>query len=484
MTSAPQIATGSTASAGRRTLRVALVGCGAIAQQMHLPVLAGHERLKLAALVDANLERARTLAAEYGVGTAVADAAALDGEQIDAAVVATPPFHHAPCAIELMGRGMHVLVEKPMATRLADAERMVAQSHESGVVLSVGLSRRLYPVVSLVGSLLASGYLGRARSFVLESGAVYGWPAATLGNMRRELAGGGVLLDMGPHLIDQLLAIFGGPAEVLEYRDNSLGGIESDCELTLRMEHRGEAIDGRIALSRTHSLGNTLKIECEGGELELAVNERYRVTVRPRSLELVDPERGQARPCLLSAAWADEKESEWYETFRAQVDDWVEAIFAGKSPRLSGESALPSMRLIDACYQKRTALAEPWSAHPLMQGGAGAGTKRRVLVTGASGFIGGRVAEILSQRGGYEVRALVHNPANASRVARLPVELVQADLGDAAALDAAAAGCDAVVHCAIGTAYGDRREIFRVTVEGTRQLVAAAGRAVRGGLFT
>src|SRR5207244_4220523 len=79
-------------------VRVALIGCGAIAESMHLPVLAGHEAIRSAALVDRNLERAQKLAAGYGVARVLADAADLPAGEIDAAIIATPPFHHAPCA--------------------------------------------------------------------------------------------------------------------------------------------------------------------------------------------------------------------------------------------------------------------------------------------------------------------------------------------------------------------------------------------------
>src|SRR5262245_2719440 len=79
-------------------VRVAVIGCGYIAQQMHLPVLAGHEGFELVALVDRDAARAGELAKGYGVPTVLADATKLDLERIDVAIIATPPFHHASCA--------------------------------------------------------------------------------------------------------------------------------------------------------------------------------------------------------------------------------------------------------------------------------------------------------------------------------------------------------------------------------------------------
>jgi nucleoside-diphosphate-sugar epimerase len=96
------------------------------------------------------------------------------------------------------------------------------------------------------------------------------------------------------------------------------------------------------------------------------------------------------------------------------------------------------------------------------------------LVTGASGFIGSRVVELLRLREKCDVRAVVHNPGNASRLARLDVELVQADLSSHESARQLVQGCDSVVHCAIGTDWGDPRRIFDVTVNGTRRLAEEA----------
>ncbi len=208
---------------------------------MHLPVLAGHEGIELSVLVDRDRNRAEELAQGYGVKTVLTDAAELDKDRIDAAIVATPPFHHAPCSIELMRRGIHVLVEKPMATRYEDAEEMVRTADEQGVVLSVGFFRRLNPSIRLMKSLLDSGWLGRPTSFHVEGGGMYNWPAATLANMRKDWAGGGVLIDFGSHMLDLMFYLFDEPSEVIEYRDNSLGGIESDSNIRVRVRHQERA---------------------------------------------------------------------------------------------------------------------------------------------------------------------------------------------------------------------------------------------------
>jgi predicted dehydrogenase/nucleoside-diphosphate-sugar epimerase len=465
-----------------KLLRVAVVGCGAIAQQIHLPILAGYEGVKLALLVDRDVARTRELAKGYGVEKVVADAAELSSEEIDAAVVATPPSHHAPCSIELMERGIHVLVEKPMSTCYADAEAMVRTAEKAGVVLAVGYFRRLMPSIRMLKALLDSHWLGRPIGFEVVSGGFYNWAAASLGNIRKDLAGGGVLIDFGSHMLDLLHFLFDHPAEVLEYRDNARGGIESDCLARLRLVHRGEAVEGRVELSRTRKLGNRVRVVCERGTLEYRITERFRVWVTPHDLVLSEPLRGEPRPFCLQAGWADEPEVDWFETVRTEIDDWLGAIRSGGQPNLSGRSALPTARVIDECYRRVQPLDEPWVQEGLRprtepRTSSANGKRRRVLLTGATGFIGTRVAEVLALREGWHVRALVHRPASAARLARLPVEMVQGDLRSPADVERAMEGCDAVVHCAVGTEYGNRRALHAVTVGGTQNLLAAARKA-------
>jgi predicted dehydrogenase/nucleoside-diphosphate-sugar epimerase len=474
-------------------VRVAVIGCGAIAREIHLPVLAGHDGVRVVALVDRDVARAGELAQAYGVGTVLADAAELTRGQVDAVVIATPPAHHAQCAIDLAGRGLHVLVEKPMALTAADARAMVEAADDASVVLAVGLFRRLYPSMRLLRGLIASGHLGRPVGFDIEAGSPYGWPLATLANLRKDLGGGGVFIDIAPHLLDQLLHVLPGAPELVEYQDNARGGIETDCGLRLRVNRNdGEVIEGRIELSRTRKLRNTIRIDCELGSYELPSGERFRVDVRPSGLELADDLQHKVRPHTLQAAWADEIVSPGFAAYRAQLDDWLAAIRTGGTPELSGASALPVVSFIEECYRSAEPLAEPWAevglrprvvcgadiqrdGHPNKVPATPRGrSPGRVLVTGATGFVGCRTAEILALKDGWEVRGLVRDPARAARLARLPVEMVLGDLRDAAALSRAVQGCDAVVHCAIGTEWGRRRDIFEVTVGGTKRLAEAS----------
>ncbi len=96
-----------------------------------------------------------------------------------------------------------------------------------------------------------------------------------------------------------------------------------------------------------------------------------------------------------------------------------------------------------------------------------------MLVTGAGGFLGCRLAEVLHASGQWDVRAAVRRPGGAARLARLPLEIIVADACSADDMRHAMTACDAVVHCAVGTGWPPEAA-FKVTVEGTRTTAEAA----------
>lgn len=457
-------------------LRIAVIGCGAIAEQFHLPVLSGHEDILLAALVDRDPDRRTRLAEAYQVPIAVADQSELGTEQIDAAILATPPSHHAPGSIELLEKGIHVLVEKPMALDAEQAKAMCRAAEASGAVLAVGVYKRLLPAVQFMKRLLSDQQFGRPLKCTANWGGIGAYGSATLALMKKELAGGGVLMDLGPHLLDILVDWFGSNATVIEYLDDSRGGIEADCDGKLKFETEHGTVDVDFHLSRVRNLESGFRVECESATLELGVTERFEVRVLPND----------GSPAYMMRPATADVNASWFEPYRAEVDDWFEAIVKSKHPQLSGQSCLPSMRLIEECYSKRRPLEFPWliatcnrvsyqdNTKPVEHKDATSGT---VLITGAGGFIGTRTAELLFAGGRWNVRGQVRRPSSASRLARLPIEMVQADLKSDADIARIVDGCDAIVHCAVGTDYGQNRSIYDVTVGGTKRLVDAARQA-------
>lgn len=134
-------------------LRVGVVGCGAFGRQ-HVRVYAGLPGARLAGVYDANLERARALAAEFATRAFSSLPALLD--EIDAASVAVPTSAHAQTAIALLAAGKHVLVEKPLAATLAEADQILAAAAAARRILQVGHLERFNPAVRIVRPLVTT----------------------------------------------------------------------------------------------------------------------------------------------------------------------------------------------------------------------------------------------------------------------------------------------------------------------------------------
>jgi len=446
-----------------------------VAKASLLPVLAGHDRLKVTTLVDRDEARARALASAYSVAHVVTDLNAL-GDDVDAVVLATPPAHHAPATLAQVAKGRHVLVEKPMAITSADAEAMVAAADRAGVVLTVGLYRRMLPSVQLLRAMIQSGDYGAPVAVDAEEGGMYGWQLATLAGLTREAGGGGPLIDIGSHVIDEILYVLPGEPVLAGYEDNSKGGIETDCVATFSIRTPARTVPVRLELSRTRELRNSIRVECEHATLELQRPDFTQVLVHPRRASGA----ADSSAIRLTAEWARQAPYIGYQAFRAEMDDWANAILDGTAPTLAARTVVPVVRLIEQCYASRTRMPEPWyddafAGAPAVVRAAGM-KRKRVLVTGAGGFLGGRAVELLAERYGVDAVGLVRSPGSAARLARGQWPIVLGDISSAADMDRALQGCDAVVHCAVGTSW-KADETRRVTVDGTRTVAEAAFRA-------
>jgi predicted dehydrogenase len=339
-------------------VRLAVVGCGAVAQIHHLPAIVASDRVEAAVLVDADEKRARALAERFGVPEVATDFTSLPGK-VEAAVVALPNSLHAPVAIELLRKGVHVLVEKPMAMSVRECDAMIDAARAGRAVLAVGLDFRFFDASLLVRNLLRDGLLGEIRRFDLRQGVVPRWPFATDFLLKKEMAGGGVLADFGVHVLDLLLWWL-GDLDVVEYRDDSLGGVESDCEMVLARSGgaggTGADLKGTVEISRTRNLRNTCIFEGERATLEAGIwdsDPEIRLSIADREVALAGRARREAGAGL-----------NFGDVFVRQIDDFARAIRLRREPLVSGAEGRRSQALIEACYEQRQPLVLPWSIAP------------------------------------------------------------------------------------------------------------------------
>ena len=180
--------------------RVAILGCGAIARAAHLPSIARERDVTVVALADQdaqNLAAARTLTRDARAVAEYRDVLAMP--DVDAVIIALPPALHADAAIAALEMGKHVYVEKPLATSLADAHRVLAAANATQAVAMMGFNYRFNPLTQQAKAKIAA----RAVGDIVAVRTVFSTamrPLATW-KQRRE-SGGGALLDLAVHHID------------------------------------------------------------------------------------------------------------------------------------------------------------------------------------------------------------------------------------------------------------------------------------------
>lgn len=218
-------------------LRAALIGYGFAGEEFHGPLLERAAGIELTCVVTGDAERGAR-AREAHPGATVLDRAELVWEQaaeLDLVVVATPNASHVPLARAAIDHGLPVVVDKPLAVTAADAAALAEQAEAAGVPLTVFHNRRYDAEQRALRELLADGRLGRLLRVEARMEQWAGDVARTPWRRSQEPeAGGGILLDLGSHLVDQAIALLGPVQAVYAEIDSRAGGVADDVFLALR----------------------------------------------------------------------------------------------------------------------------------------------------------------------------------------------------------------------------------------------------------
>jgi predicted dehydrogenase len=335
----------------RPEVSAAVIGCGAVAAKRYLPAPDRIPGPSVTHVVDLDLDRARALAAEYGVGEAAADHRQVL-ERVDAAVVATPPETHREIVTACLEAGVHVLCEKPLASQVDDAEAMVRAAESSPALLSVAMVRRLGRSAILLRRCAASGLAGRIERIELEEGGEFGWPLRT-GHVF-EAGQGGVLRDTGVHLLD--LAVWNvdaREARVTAYEDDSWGGPEANARVELAAEGRDGPVEAAVEVSFTRELDNRITVRGSAGTLEGSTSGGAEIVFRPSD---------GGEPIRLVAG--DGGSRSRTDDFVIQLEGFLRAVRTGGVPPVAAAEAVLPLRIIEECYGRRSESVRPWELPP------------------------------------------------------------------------------------------------------------------------
>lgn len=191
--------------------RLGMVGAGAVTRTLHMPGALTSPLVAVTAIVDSSVERAGQLARDYGVAAKIAPRVEDVFAEVDGVVIATPNATHRDIAIACLKAGIPCLVEKPLATTVADAEAICAAAETAKKVLGVGYTTRFRDEVLLLNDLLAAREFGQIKSFHYQEGSVGGWSPVSGYIADKTASGGGVLTVVGTHFLDRMLYWFGYP---------------------------------------------------------------------------------------------------------------------------------------------------------------------------------------------------------------------------------------------------------------------------------
>src|SRR6266699_2755105 len=211
--------------ATEKTLRVAVIGFGLSGSVFHAPLVSSVAGMEVAAIVTSNPRRREHAHRDYPD----ADELWRHPTRYDLVVVASPNRSHVPLGLAAMNAGLPVVIDKPLAASVADAEKLIETSQSTGQMLSVFQNRRWDNDFLTVRQLIAADLLGPITRFesryeryraVLRTHAWREYPAPE--------EAGGLLYDLGSHLIDQAIQLFGQPVRVYAELEKRRPGAQVD----------------------------------------------------------------------------------------------------------------------------------------------------------------------------------------------------------------------------------------------------------------
>jgi scyllo-inositol 2-dehydrogenase (NADP+) len=340
----------------RAAVRVGLIGYGLAGAVFHAPLIASTPGLELVSVVTGNPERQAQARREHpGVGVLgdVDELWRAAGDH-DLVVVATTNATHLPLGLAAVQAGLAVVVDKPLALTAAEGRRLVTVARERGVLLTVFHNRRWDGDLRTLRRLLAEDALGPVHRF--ESRFDRWRPAPRPGAWReleRPEAGGGLLLDLGSHLVDQALLLFGQPSRVYAEVDRRRVGVEGDDDVFIALEHPGGVRSHLWASVLAAQVGPRLRVLGARGAYV-----KHGLDVQEEAL------RAGRRPT--EPGWGREPRERWgwlgvdgdvrqvetepgaYQLFYAGL---AEALSNGAPPPVDPDDAVVGLRVLDAARQ-------------------------------------------------------------------------------------------------------------------------------------
>lgn len=325
--------------------RIAISGCGAVADLYYGPVLRAREqqgRLSVIGVHDVSPARMAAIAScHFPQARRFEDFRYMAGSA-DLVIVASPPARHAEQSMAATEAGAAVLCEKPLALSVSEAERMLTAAERTGCLLAVSMVRRQFAASQIVRRVIRGRFFGEPLSVEVFEGGPFRWPIADPGYFTAAVSGGGIIVDVGVHVLDLLQDWF-GQLELVSARDDAMGGVEANAVLELR---RG-ALPISVRLSRDWARPNRITLRLERATMIWENEEPGRATV-------ILADGGAFHMAEPNGA------ADFFAAFGRQIDNVLDRLGGGGAPVATAAEAISITRLIEQAYARRERMRMPW----------------------------------------------------------------------------------------------------------------------------
>ena len=312
-----------------------LIGCGDIARKRVARALGNSPQCEFIAVSRRQSDLAESFAREFGARKWYPDWQDLiRDEEVQAVYVATPVHLHAKQTIAAAEAGKHVLCEKPMALNVSECEEMMAACRANSVRLGIAYYRHFYPVVSRIKGLLESGEIGKR---VLIQSNAFEWfnpapDAARAWLLRKKDSGGGPMFDFGCHRIEVMEDLFGRVNRVAALSTTTLFDREVEDTAIASFQFENGTCGVLTVTHAAREAQDSLDIFVSEGSISVPVLNEGKMLVKNQA-----GERWETHPPAAN----------FHEPL---IADFVQAVFAGQSPTVSGEIGRSVASVEEAIY--------------------------------------------------------------------------------------------------------------------------------------
>jgi len=340
-----------------KPLKVGVIGCGLIAQEVHIPNYIENSMSELVAVCDVEKNAVQKVAEKYGIKHTFTDyRELLEQNLVEAVSVCTPTSTHSKIVIDAASHGVHTLCEKPLALTLAEADEMLDAVSPSKIKFMVGYNYRFLPNHIRAKQYVSGGRIGKP---ILIRGEV-----VTAGPYRSRMDKKhyqyetekrlGAFFDIGSHLVDLFIWMMGNPKEVFAFFSTHKSGIKVDDSsvITIKFESGvlGNIVVSWLNLPDYQSMANNKQIEIIGekGKIESDFFGPSLSLYSTNSLASKIKGKIKITPSAFDPKIPDEA-LRW--SYKKEIDSFLRSIIKNREPPVTGKEAREALKLVLAAYE-------------------------------------------------------------------------------------------------------------------------------------